>query len=57
VAAIVAVQAALLFLPFRLADRSRQVLSLTAFPLAGALVGFLFAIVSGYPVFLWWRLP
>ncbi len=56
VATILLAQTGILYLPSKLSLRNRWLLSLAAFPVAGAMVGFLFAVFSGYPVFLWLRL-
>ena len=55
-ATILLAQAGLIFAPSNISWRNRLILSLIAFPVAGAIVGFLFAVFSGYPVFLGIRL-
>ena len=57
VAIILAVQAGILYAPSKISQKTRWLLSLVAFPVAGTIIGFLFAVFSGYPVFLWFRLP
>ncbi len=56
VSTILLAQTGILFLPSKLSLRNRWILSLAAFPVVGAIVGFLFAVFSGYPVFLWFAL-
>ena len=55
-AAIVFVQAGLAFAPSRLSWHSRLILGLVCFPVVGAILGLLFAVISDYPVFLFFRL-
>ncbi len=55
-ATILLAQAGILYAPSKLSLRNRLIFSVVAFPVAGAMVGFLFAVISGYPTFLWMRL-
>ena len=54
--AILVAQAAVLFVPMNLSVRNRFLLSVAAFFVVGAAVGLVFALFSGYPVFLGIRL-
>ena len=53
---IVLAQAGVFYLLPRLSWRTRLILSLLCLPVVGGLVGLVFAMISDYPVFLYWRL-
>ena len=55
-ATIVLAQAGMFYALPRLSRSTRLILSLLCFPVVGALVGLVFALISNYPVFLFWRL-
>ena len=50
------IQVAISFVPGRFSWANRMVFSLAAFPVIGGLIGFVFAVYSDYPTFLFLRL-
>lgn len=55
-AAIWLVQAGISFAPVKFSWTRRMAFSLAAFPVIGGIIGFVFAVFSGYPKFLFLRL-